>query len=359
MTLKNFLIDRIRAEGPIPFELFMEISLYHPEGFFGGEHVRSTRGGDFMTSPEVSRLFGETLAKYVEAERSRIGDPFAVIEVGAGSGSLLASLLDEIEVDAWAVEKSAAARAVLEDLIGSDRVASSMEELSAPFRGVILANELIDNLPMAIAQKISDAWRERWVGVEGERLVWVDAAPRPDVVVWLEAFAGGVSEGGWVEVQLQAQQWLNDAIGSLTLGSLLLFDYGDTKEGLESRRAEGTLRTYRAHHLGPHPLDRPGETDITADVNFSALVETAQSLPRTEVSLTRQEDFLSHLGLQNRLEDLRRSEMSMAADPSQLARLRARSLKTEAETLLHPRGLGDFRVLSVMIREPGEGLGAS
>jgi SAM-dependent MidA family methyltransferase len=222
-----------------------------------------------------------------------------------------------------------------------------------------LANELIDNLPMAVAQRTTEGWRERWVGLDGDVLVWIDADPRPAVVAWLEAFAGEVDVGGWVEVQLQARQWLIDVLGHVEAGSLLLFDYGDTKEGLASRRPQGTLRTYRNHHLGPDPLDEPGETDITADVNFSALVETARSIPRTDVCLTRQEDFLGDLGLRDRLEDLRRSELDMAADPNQLPRLRARSLKTEAETLLHPRGLGDFRAMCVTIREPGEGLETS
>lgn len=352
MTVKNLIRQQIERDGPMPFEEFMELSLYHSEGFFGGSSLRSAKGGDFLTSPEVSPLFGETLANYVAREMERIGDPFVLVEVGAGSGSLLRPLLEAVDVEAWAVERSPAAREGLSVLVGDARVVSSIADLPSRFRGVVLANELIDNLPMAVAQRTTEGWRERWVGVDGEVLVWVDAYPRSEVVDWLDAFAGEVDVEGWVEVQLQARQWLIDVLGRIVAGSLLLFDYGDTKEGLASRRPQGTLRTYRNHHLGPDPLEEPGRTDITADVNFSALVETALSLPRTDVSLIRQEEFLSDLGLADRLEDLRRSELSMAADPDQLPRLRARSLKTEAETLLHPRGLGDFRAMCVTIREP-------
>jgi SAM-dependent MidA family methyltransferase len=108
------------------------------------------------------------------------------------------------------------------------------------------------------------------------------------------------------------------------------------------------LRTYRAHHLGPHPLDELGETDITADVNFSALIATAAEAGAA-TRLLRQDDFLSELGLRDRLSRIRHEELEAARSGDDMTRLRARSLKTGAETLLHPRGLGDFRVLVATI----------
>jgi SAM-dependent MidA family methyltransferase len=336
MTLKQRIIDEITAGGPMPFERFMEFSLYSPDGFFGGGKLRSAKGGDFLTSPEVSTLFGETLAKYVERVRDRIGEPFQVVEVAAGSGSLLRSLLSTLDVDAVAIETSPAARAALGDLVPvSDQMPESL-------RGVIIANELLDNLPMALAQRMNDAWRERWVGVDGEALIFVDAPPRPEVIAWLDACAGPVSDGGWVEVQLAARDWVSRAIATLEAGALLLIDYGDTADNLLPRRQDGTLRTYRSHHLGPHPLDEPGETDITADVNFTALLDLHPS-----AKLYRQDDFLTRFGLRERLAGLRHEELEAARSGDEARRLQLRTLKTEAETLLHPRGLGDFRVLEV------------
>ncbi len=341
------LIDRvvtlIRSDGPMPFERFMEISLYDSEGFFGGETLRSEKAGDFLTSPEVSALFGETLAHYVEQERERVGEPFQVVEVGAGSGSLLRPLVESTDVDVLAVETSPAARRVLRDFLPEDHVHTDLPD---SIRGVVIANELIDNLPMALAQRVDGEWRERWVGVEGKRLTFVDAEPRPEVLSWLDAFAGEVGDGGWVEVQLAAQDWLTLALDLLESGSIVLIDYGDTAENLLPRRQDGTLRTYRAHHLGPHPLDEPGETDITADVNFSALIATARAAG-ADVSLHRQDDFLSEFGLRDRLSGLRKAELEAARSGDEMERLRLRTLKTEAETLLHPRGLGDFRVLRI------------
>lgn len=325
----------------MPFDRFMEIALYDPDGFFGGPRLRSERRGDFLTSPEVSPLFGETLAVFVRREMDRIGEPFQLVEVGAGSGSLLSALLEWVEVQAWVVEISPAARSKLGGLLPEDRI---LAEIPKEVRGVILANELLDNLPMALAQMIDGEWRERWVDEEEEALHFVDADPRPEVLEWLDEYGGEVAEGGWVEVQLAAQAWLEQALTRLEAGSVLVIDYGDIAENLISRRRDGTLRTYRAHHLGPHPLDEPGTTDITADVNFSALVAIAEAAG-AEVDLYRQDDFLANLGLRERLSHLRKSELEAARSDDEMRRLRLRSLKTEAETLMHPRGLGDFRVL--------------
>jgi SAM-dependent MidA family methyltransferase len=341
--------EEIAASGPIPFDRFMELSLYGPGGFFSGDTLRSQKSGDFLTSPEVSPLFGQTIARFVESEYERIGDPFMVVEVGAGSGSLLGPLLqarphEAKPFEAWAVDVSPAARVALARLLKSDRVVSGLSEIPDPIRGVVIANELIDNLPMAIAQLTADGWRERWVGSVDGGLAFVDAPARPEVLEWLERFAGPVESGGWVEVQLQARAWLHQVLSRISAGSLLVFDYGDTAEDLAPRRRDGTLRTYRSHHLGPHPLDEPGATDITADVNFSALVACAQALGE-EVELFRQDDFLATWGLREELSLSRRRELELARTGPEVERLRERSRSVEAETLLHPRGLGDFRVL--------------
>lgn len=343
MLIKEQLTRRISENGPIPFEEFMNVSLYDPEeGFYGSGELKSVRSGDFLTSPEVSVLFGETLAAYVMAERDRLGEPFTVVEAAAGSGALLRSLLASVDCDALAVEVSPAARDSLRGFLPDEAVAL---ELPTTIRGVVLANELIDNLPMALAQMTESGWRERWVGMDdGGALVFVDVEPRPEVVDWLTRFGGVVPDGGWVEVQLEAGAWVEDVLDRLVEGSIVLFDYGDTAEGLQPRRQDGTLRTYRSHHLGPHPLDEPGKTDITADVNFSALLEVA-SAAGADVKLLRQDDFLSRFGLRQRLSELRQTELSAARAGEDMERLRLRTLRTEAEVLLHPRGLGDFRVL--------------
>lgn len=336
--------EAIAAEGPLPFERFMALALYGEGGYFAAHTLRSVSSGDFLTSPELSPLFGETLAELVGREQARIGEPFALVEVAAGSGSLLRPLLRARPVEAWAVELSPAARAALAELVGAERVVGSLEQIPGPLRGVILANELVDNLPMALARREAAGWVEQWVDREGDGLVFVDAPARPEVEQWLERFAGPVPPGGQVEVQLAAAAWLRAALGRLEAGAIVLFDYGDTAEGLARRRPEGTLRTYRDHHLGPPPLDEPGATDITADVDFGALQTIAREAG-ARAELWRQDELLEALGLRERVARLHRRERELArgGDPDERASLRA--LREGAETLLHPRGLGDFRVL--------------
>ena len=344
--------ERIAAEiirtGPIPFERFMELALYDPEGgYFTTGRLRSDQQGDFLTSPEVTSEFGAILARYVEREYHRLGElpDFVVMEVGAGSGSLLAPLLGALPLGprAVAVEASPAARQAIRTRLPEVQVLSNQPPARL-LRGVVIANELVDNLPMAIAVRVAGGWSERWVSTDRDGLVLVEAPVRPEVRAWLDAYAGDVPEGGVVECQIEAEAWMNRMIGQLSAGSILVIDYGDTAEGLVPRRREGTLRTYRSHHLGPHPVEEPGATDLTADVNFSALLEVAKGRGM-ECELVRQREFLIGLGLGDRLERLRREELQLARSGDPMERLRVRSKVKEIETILHPRGLGDFRVL--------------
>jgi SAM-dependent MidA family methyltransferase len=345
--VKSKIISEIQQVGPLPFERFMAMALYDPDGgFFAAGELRSVKGGDFLTSPEVSPMFGEAIGRLVESEIDRIGEPFRLVEVAAGSGSLLTPLLASVDrdLDAWAVEVSPAAKEALTAVVSVGQVVGSLDEVPSPFRGLILANELIDNLPMAIAQRVDGAWRERWVGAERGDLSLVDADPRPEVRAWLDRFAGPVPDGGMVEVQIAAADWLRQAISMIEEGSIVLFDYGDTAENLLPRRQDGTLRTYRSHHLGPHPLDEPGATDITADVNFSALEAVAVEAG-WEAKIWRQDDYLATLGVRERISEMRHRELELARSGDAMERLKVRTRRTEAETLMNPRGLGDFRVL--------------
>lgn len=389
MSLLDRLIDRIDSDGPIPFEEFQSAALYDTEdGFFGAGKLRSVKEGDFLTSPEVSPLFGETLSVFVDRvlggssslaadegapsstdgkaassvppasgagdggkvrlrrDRRGRGAVPMLVEVGAGSGSLLRPLLASLKhpVDAWAVEASPAARSALRAVLPEDRILASIGRLPTAFRGVVIANELVDNLPVALAVRVGDGWEERWVGVEDGRLVLVRHGVRHEVAAWAERFGLPCPNGGRVEVQLAASAWMRSTLGRLDAGALVIIDYGETAKGLEHRRVDGTIRTYRAHHLGPQPLLQPGETDITVDVNFSALMAVAPE-EGASVELHRQDEFLESLGLRDRIAGLRERELAAARSGDTMGQLEARSDRTNAETLLHPRGLGDFRVL--------------
>ncbi len=346
--LRDRLLERIRRDGPLYFDQFMEAALYDPdEGYFGSGPLRSAREGDFLTSPEVSPLFGATLARFVEAEAGRIGaDPVTMVDAGAGSGSLLRPLLDALRVGVqpWALEVSPAARESLRLFVPEAVVAGSPGALAGPIRGVVVANELADNLPVALAVRRAAGWAERLVGAQPGGLAWVEGPARPEVAAWAARHSGPVPEGGLVETQIAAGEWLRGMLRRLAAGALLVVDYGDTGPGLAARRAEGTLRTYRGHHLGPDPLLEPGSTDITVDVDFGALAAVAEE-EGAAVEVMPQATFLERWGLLDLLAERRAAELALARDGDPLERLRVRSLLTGGEALLHPRGLGDFRVL--------------
>ena len=325
------------------FDRFMEVALYDAGGgYFATGALRSDQAGDFLTSPQVSPLFGETIARFVAAERERVGEPFALIEVGGGSGMLLRALLDALSptVPALAVERSGAARASISSLVPEAEIVDEVPRA----RGVIVANELLDNLPAALAVRRGSEWRERRVASTDSGLELVETDPRPEVVEWATIHAGPVPDGGLVEIQMSACDWVRDGLGRLDAGAMLLIDYGDLAVHLEHRRSEGTVRTYRAHHLGPDPLAEPGATDITMDVNFSAIVAVAAEAAGATVDFMRQDEFLEQWGLQDRIGALRDDELLAARQGRSMERLQLRSMITDAETLLHPRGLGDFRV---------------
>ncbi len=346
--LLTTIVEAIEREGPLPFEVFMRMALYHPHGgFFSGEVLRSEKAGDFLTSPEVSSMFGATLARFVDAERARLGTAeCAIVEAGAGSGSLLRPLLDNLHgvPDCWALEVSPPAQLRLAELLGANRVVTEPEELPQFDAAVVLANELLDNLPMALAVKQTDGWSERFVDRGGEGLVLVDVPARSPVARWADRYGGTVPVGALVEVQLAAADWLQRMAARVVHGCLLLIDYGGTTEELVPRRTRGTLRTYRSHHLGPDPLLEPGATDITADVNVTAVAAVLEEL-EFSVEVHRQDDFLASWGLRDRLRELRHRELELAREPGAIERLQVRSQRSDAEALLHPRGLGDFRVV--------------
>jgi SAM-dependent MidA family methyltransferase len=338
----------------MPFETFMAACLYDRDhGFFATGPLRSIKSGDFLTSPEVSPWFGRTLARLIADRMSRLPDDPWLVEVGAGSGSLLRSMLPALGSRAGhvvAVEASPAARSALAGQQDLSKVASSMDELGSGLSGVVVANELLDNFPVALVVRNGAGWEERWVGADAGGLTLVAAPVRDDVAAWADAYGGSVPEGGMVEVQLAANAWLEDAIRRLDSGTVIVIDYGGTTEELEPRRTLGTLRTYRNHHLGPDPLTEPGQTDVTVDVNFSALAAIAVRAGAS-ATISRQDDMLEEWGLREEISNLRLRELELARAGDAVGRLVLKAEIMDADTLLHPRGLGDFRVLVADIGE--------
>jgi len=325
----------IAAGGPIPFERFMELALYGSDGFYTRADGGSAgRRGDFLTSPEVGPLFGAVLARFLDAEWERIGrpDPFTVVDAGAGPGTLARSVLAAAPacVPALryvAVEVSAAQRAR-----HPDGVESTDGLPESPVDGVIVANELLDNLPLRLAV-FDDGWREGFVDRDGDRYVERLSAtfePRPSV---LPARAPVGARAPLVD---RAASWVGDARARLRSGSLVVIDYAVARTSeLAMRPWREWLRTYRGNERGGHYLAAPGSQDITTDVPFD-------QLPSAD-SVRTQAQFLQRWGIEELVEEGKRVWREQAARPG-LEALRMRSRVSEAGALLDPAGLGGFLV---------------
>jgi SAM-dependent MidA family methyltransferase len=331
------VLDDVRAAiaergGPLRFDEYMALALYGPNGFYTGGG-RAGRRGDFITSPEVGPLFGTVLSSALRAEWERLGRPrdFTVIEVGAGPGTLARSILATAEE--WlhhyiAVEVSLEQRALHPDGIRSTDSMPDEEMV-----GVVIANELLDNLPFQLLV-FDGGWREAHVDVAGEQLVEVlapfDAGAHtvvPDVA----------AHGSRIPLQSAAARWVDDARARIERGSVWAFDYVTaTTAELAGRPWREWLRTYRGHERGTHYLRDVGAQDITAQVCLDQL-----PLP-TEVA--SQSAALRRWGIDDLVEQGRAAWEAAAAAPT-VAAMAMRSRVREAEALLDPAGLGGFTMI--------------
>lgn len=355
----------------------MELALYHPDGGFYASGGGAGRRADFLTSPETGPLFGAVVARALDAWWSELGhpDPFVVAEVGAGVGTLARDVLAAGPACGPAlryvlVERSAALRSqqarhlVLDPPVwalgpvgpsegdypspvrGVGPVATSLAELPAQrFAGVVLANELLDNLPFRLLERTGqrDGWSEILVGEREGRLVEVPLPAPERLAVQAERHAPDAPAGGRIPLQEEAGAWLRHAVAVLERGRIAVLDYADTTPSLARRPWRDWVRTYRAHGRGAGPLEDPGNQDITCEVAVDQL-----SRVRPPSADRTQAEFLTAHGLEQLVEEARAAWRSRAA-VGDLAAVRSRSRLTEAAAVAGPTGLGAHRVLEWVV----------
>jgi SAM-dependent MidA family methyltransferase len=338
------LVAEIRAHGPITFSAFMERALYDPEhGYYTTAERRSGRGGDFFTSVDVGPLFGEMIAAGLDEMWALLREAgaarFDLVEAAAGNGRLardIAAAAAAHHPDLHAhlrvtlVERSPAARAAQRDTM-RDVAFASQTDLPPPgaVTGVILANELLDALPVHVVTMTPDGLREIRVGERGGTLVEVEAPPsRPELAAYFERLGVPLAPGARAEAGLEAARWVRQAAASLRCGFLLLFDYGhEAAQLLSPAHDRGTVVAYRAHTArGDEVLRDPGARDLTAHVNLTAVRQAAEAAGLTTIGMVDQTYFLTGVGIAERLGD--------GTDAPAISRRMA------AKTLLLPGGLG-------------------
>jgi NADH dehydrogenase [ubiquinone] 1 alpha subcomplex assembly factor 7 len=368
----------IRRHGPIPLDQVLERALYDRDGGFYESGGRAGRHGDFLTSPEVGPLFGAVVARALDAWWHDLGspNPYVVVEAGAGPGTLARTVLAAAPACAPAlryvlVERSAAQRRLhaqglpLEDPalafapVDPDTEAPVPEAPQGPIcvsladlprvtgPSIVLANELLDNLPFGLAEHRSGEWLDVRVdlaspaaGTGPERLVERLVPLAPDRAALLDRLAPDAPDGARAPLQSAAGAWLRDALAVATpRGRVVVFDYATTTADLTSRPQGEWLRTYAAHQRGATPLTSLGAQDVTCDVAIDQL-----ALIRPPAKDTAQADWLRQWGIDDLVLAARQAWRAHAHAPN-LAGIAARSRVTEADALLDPEGLGRFRVL--------------
>jgi SAM-dependent MidA family methyltransferase len=305
----DYIRARIRdAGGSISFAEFMHYALYAPGlGYYSAGTRKFGDDGDFVTAPEISPLFGRVIARQcADVLRSVPGG--AVLEFGAGSGALALEVLRTLEelgatpaeyriMEVSADLRERQQRLLREELPGLANRISWLDRMPDTHRGIVLANELLDALPVERFMRRSDGVYQLRVVDEGGEFVFVDE-PAPEVLATavdsIERDIGGRLPDNYVsEVSLAAPAWLRDVAQMLEHGMILLFDYGvSRREYYAPERNEGWLRCHFRHRAHSDPLILPGIQDLTAWVDFSAIAGAAAGSGLDILGYVSQSQFL-------------------------------------------------------------------
>ena len=364
MSLRDAITQRIQSTGPLRLADYIELALYHPQlGYYTRADRRSGAGGDFFTSVDVGGVFGEYLARQFDEMRQLMGNAtLDLVEAAAGSGRLSRAVLaaaadhhDELYEAArlTLVERSGAARAMQPDVLGhhAAKLAGSTAAVPERVRGIIFANELLDAFPVHALTMTDDGLREVYVDLDSktsDRFVERLGAPSDAAAAHLERFRIALEPGWRIEVSPAMVEWVETAGMRLQRGFLVLIDYGhEAAELYSATHATGTLTTYRAH-VQPDGerqawLDDPGDVDITAHVDLTAVRTTAEAVGLRTLAVVDQTYFLLGLGAGESAED----------DSPENEGLEALRRRLALKTLLVPGGLGSTHKVLIFGKDVG------
>ncbi|MGA9768561.1 MAG: SAM-dependent methyltransferase [Blastocatellia bacterium] len=309
-TLERKLIAQIEREGKITFCAFMQAALYDQElGYYNTERLKIGAAGDYYTSSNVHPAFGAVLARAFAELWHELSDkqPLTLVEMGAGTGQLACDVMSALRdehgsifdgVNYVIVESSPAMRARQQQRLSEFGERVCWQTLSRiernPIAGIFFSNELVDAMPVHLVRFTKDGIEEQHVVVEGNRLalVW-DAPSSSRLIDYIRRTRLNFPEGQIIEINLEATVWLESVSRATARGFLVTIDYGDVAAHLYGAdRARGTLRSFYRHTLVDSPLERIGEQDITASVNFTALIESGRDFGFETLSYERQTTFL-------------------------------------------------------------------
>lgn len=342
--------DEIRARGPIPFARFMDRALYEPgQGYYARSASPLGPTGDFFTASDVGTAFGECVARqWIEMDRA-LGapDPFSAVEIGAGRGLLARDALDTLAVEAPGLR--ARIRCLLADASAAMRAEAATNApeacvvdpgaIGSDHVGCVIAVELFDALPVHRVRRRGSRLREVFVDVGPDgSLIEVEREPLPVAQELALRYGAAPRDGDESEVCPAAVEQVDRIAAVLARGFAIVVDYGHRAAELYgSSHNRGTLLAYRGHATSEAYLERVGEQDLTAHVNFSLVEDRARERGMDVLGLTTQDRFLIANGILARFEE---GDPALWGDPARVRR------RLHAMQLIHPQGMGRvFRVL--------------
>jgi SAM-dependent MidA family methyltransferase len=361
-ALKSAIIERIQREGGITFRDYMEMALYHPRfGYYCSPGEKIGRAGDYLTSPEVSPIFGALLGRQLHEMWTAMGKPlrFEVVEVGAGNGTLCADLLR------WAVRTAPPFNAALKytiveisdilaarqrDVVEAEATGSSVrwaKTLPEVIEGCIVSNELLDAMPVHRVVMDGRRLQEVFVTWDGQQFrEELRELSTPEIGTYFDELDLLPGDHCRAEVNLDAFRWMQHAARSLRRGFILTLDYGyEAVELYAPWRTDGTLLCFYRHNPTADPYSRIGRQDMTSHVDFTSVRRFGTESGLRTLGLASQSEFLTNLGITETLSEIgaglenyqaRRRAIVELIDPAELGRIKVLSQTRESDA--HLRG---------------------
>ncbi|MFA5959009.1 MAG: SAM-dependent methyltransferase [Tatlockia sp.] len=348
------LLDAIRTllveKGEIPFAEFMHLALYsQPFGYYSGGLQKFGKEGDFITAPELTPLFGQTLANQCQQLLCALEHPI-LFEFGAGSGRLAVDLLQALETKdclpaAYHIlEVSGSLRARQEALIEAEiphlkhRIHWLSRWPEQPFNGVMIANEVLDAMPVHRFLQTTTGIDESFItlNANGELIEMYKPSTNERLIQQVERVLPKTRAPYQSEVNLFIDDWLKQCSEKLQQGAMILIDYGFPRhEYYHPDRNTGTLMAHYQHKAHTQVLAHPGEQDITAHVDFTHVAEAADAAGFHIAGFCNQASFLLANGLLNLLEDLTDTKQQVRAQQA-------------VKQLIQPSEMGElFKVIAL------------
>ena len=314
--VKAKISSQIASQGGwIPFSRYMEMALYEPGmGYYSAGAHKLGSGGDFTTAPELSPLFGaaicSTLLPVLEGLKAQ-GLPTQILEFGAGTGKLASSILTRLHdlnfnldrYDILEISPDLAQRQ-------KEHINKTVNQLNLPtryewlkslpqnFKGIILANEVIDAIPCDAIIYQNGFWYWHGVALNEGKLTWKAGSPVGQELLPESLLSGNFSEGYVTELHAPANDWMRQVASNLDAGLFLTVDYGfPESEYYHPQRLEGTLMAHHRHHAIQDPFYLPGLCDLTTHVEWSQIARSALAENADDVYLTNQAAYLLDAGI--------------------------------------------------------------